>query len=177
MWVQTAPLSKAEKADFENSIWHKASFLIDENIDPEMAVWIRSSRRWHAWHVSEVGLAGKDDKQVLAYAFKHRLWLLTHDEDFLDDRRFPFHKNHGVIVLPGGDGNRDARREALKDVLGIVGYYDALFPRAKINIVTGRIWTIREHLKELGLHTRRRLRFDANGVVSEWIAEESLRAL
>jgi predicted nuclease of predicted toxin-antitoxin system len=171
MWIQMPPLSKAEIAQFNSSTWRRARFLIDENIDPEIACWIRRSKRWHADHVSEVGLAGKDDKAVFAHASKHGQWLLTHDDDFLNDRRFPLYRNHGLVVLPGGDGNHAARNEALWDVLGIVGHFDTLFPHAKIAIAPGRIWTIREHLKAEGRHLRRRLRFDVNGTVLEWVDE------
>jgi len=34
--------------------------------------------------------------------------IWTHDADFLDDRLVPEHRNPGVVVLPGGDGDQRA---------------------------------------------------------------------
>jgi hypothetical protein len=42
---------------------------------------------------------------VFAFAWRHRRILLTHDEDFWDDRRFPEHRNPGLAILPGATGN------------------------------------------------------------------------
>lgn len=167
-WLLLDPVPKKDAAS-DREIAGIAHFLVDENIDPELASWINASHIWKADHVRDVGLAGKDDKAVYAWAWKHKRWLLTHDDDFLDDRRFPFHRTHGVIVLPGGQGEIQAMREAIWDVLGILGYHAKLFTGAKIVVAPGHIWTVREHLKEEGRHTKRRIRWEANGRLSEWV--------
>ena len=167
-WQLLDPVSQKDAAS-ERDYAGIAHFLVDENIDPDLATWINQSRIWKADHVRDVGLAGKDDKAVYAWAWKHKRWLLTHDDDFLDDRRFPFHRTHGVIVLPGGQGELHAMREAIWDVLGILGYNAKLFTGAKITFSPGHIWTVREHIKEEGRHSKRRIRWEANGRLSEWI--------
>lgn len=168
-WVLLDPIPQKHTAEINREITAIGHFLVDENIDPELAAWINRSGIWKADHVRDVGLAGMDDKAVFAWAWKHKRWILTHDEDFLDDHRFPFHRTHGVVVLPGGQGESQARREALWDVLGILGYHSRLFPGAKIVVAPGRIWTVREHLKAEGKHTKRRIRWEKNGRLSEWI--------
>ena len=168
-WVLLDPIPQKYAAEVSREISGIAHFLVDENIDPELATWINDSGIWKADHVRDVGLTGKDDKAVFAWAWKHRRWILTHDEDFLDDRQFPFHRTYGVIVLPGGQGEWQARREAIWDVLGILGYSANLFPGAKIVVAPGRVWTVREHLKSEGKHTKRRIRWEKNGRLSEWV--------
>ena len=32
--------------------------------------------------------------------------LLTQDQDFWDDRQFPEHRNPGLVILPGANGNQ-----------------------------------------------------------------------
>lgn len=168
-WVPLTPLPKKQAMEIGNEVSGIAHFLVDENVDPALAEWINQSGIWKADHARDVELVGKDDKAVFAWAWKHKRWILTHDEDFLDDRRFPFHRTYGVIVLPGGQGDLSALREAIWDVLGILGYSSRLFVGAKIVVTQGHIWTVREHLKVEGRHTKRRLRWEKNGRVSEWM--------
>lgn len=168
-WVLLDALPQTHSAEVDREITGIAHFLVDENIDPELAAWINRSGTWKADHVRDVGLAGMDDNAVFAWAWKHKRWILTHDEDFLDDHHFPFHRTHGVVVLPGGQGELQARREALWDVLGILGYHARLFPGAKIVVAPGRVWTVHQHLKAEGKHTKRRIRWERNGRLSEWV--------
>jgi predicted nuclease of predicted toxin-antitoxin system len=56
--------------------------------------------------VWDAGLNGRSDETVFAYAWKHRRILLTHDDDFWNDRRFPEHRNPGVVILPGANGDQ-----------------------------------------------------------------------
>jgi len=121
-------------AEIDQEISGIAHFLVDENVDPDLADWIDRSGIWKADHVRDVGLAGKDDKAVFAWAWKHKRWILTHDDDFLDDRLFPFHRTYGVMVLPGGQCELSALREAMADVLGILGYSAKLFPSVLIRM-------------------------------------------
>ena len=54
----------------------------------------------------EEGLEGRPDEDVpMAFAWDTQCVLLTHDRDFLDDRKFPANRNPGVIVLLGGSGD------------------------------------------------------------------------
>jgi predicted nuclease of predicted toxin-antitoxin system len=47
-----------------------------------------------------VGLGGRSDEEIFAYAWREKRIIWTHDRDFLDDKRFPVHRNPGVLVLP-----------------------------------------------------------------------------
>jgi Domain of unknown function (DUF5615) len=128
----------------------KARPLVDESLGVAVTELIRS----HGWNVldaSEAGLTGHPDENVFAYALKQDRILLTHDEDFLDDRKFPFddNRNPGVIVLPSSGGNSLLLRAlglALRDMCSA----RELFRGSKISISADRVVTIRQRNLETG---------------------------
>jgi predicted nuclease of predicted toxin-antitoxin system len=63
--------------------------------------------------VDDVGLSGRSGEEVLAFAWEEQRILLTHDFDFLDDSRFPFQRNPGLVVLPGGTDSRVGLADAI----------------------------------------------------------------
>ena len=75
---------------------HKTHFPVDEDVGTEVAQFLRQ-RRYNAFFVGDVGLAGRDDTEVYAYAWRENRVLLTHDRDFLDDKKI--HCNPGMIVI------------------------------------------------------------------------------
>jgi hypothetical protein len=94
-------------------------------------------------------------------------FILTHDIDFLDDQRFPYHRNPGVIVLPGatGDGSLEL---ALVDVVRILALFADAHVGAKISVTPDRTWTIRNFLRKEGKHVQTRVRLEALGNASMW---------
>ena len=101
-----------ESAAFLKAFRKKARFLVDESLGIGVTQYLRKAG-WNVKDVSEVGLSGHSDEDVLAFAERDDRILLTHDEDFLDDRSFPPHRNPGVIILPGGSGDEAALVQAL----------------------------------------------------------------
>ena len=87
-------------SDFQRKFESKARFLVDESVGMDAARLIRD-RGWNVCYVDDVGLLGRSDEEVLAFAWKEQRILLTYDFEFLDDSRFPFHRNPGLVVLPG----------------------------------------------------------------------------
>ena len=77
-------------------------------------------------------LGYRADEDVLAYALRDDRVLLTHDRDYLDDRRFPEHRNPGVVILAGGDGDVVALVESLRWALSIVAAFREIWRRAKV---------------------------------------------
>ena len=113
---------------------HKTRFLVDEDVGIEVARFLRQ-RRYNVIFVGDVGLAGRDDTEVYAYAWRENRVLLTHDGDFLDDKKFPEHRNPGVIVLPGGGGDQAALRVGLEMALRVFGRTkEALWRKTKSTI-------------------------------------------
>lgn len=55
----------------------------------------------------DVGLLGKTE-DVSAFAWKEDRVIITHDPDFIDDRRFPPKRNPGIVLIrPGSNGRND----------------------------------------------------------------------
>jgi predicted nuclease of predicted toxin-antitoxin system len=50
-------------------------------------------------HTSEVGLQGKRDETIFAWAQRDAALIITFDEDFADRRAFPLGDHHGVVRL------------------------------------------------------------------------------
>jgi len=75
-----------------------ASFLVDENLSPKLAVWLR--RLGHkAEAVRETELKGKSDDEIIDWAENHNLIIITADLDFGE---FFYGKSlggFGVIIL------------------------------------------------------------------------------
>ena len=64
---------------------------------------------------------------MFAAAWSEGQVVVTHDADFLDNRRFPPHRNPGVILIrPGADGRDDQGRiRCLAKALRIAGDNDS----------------------------------------------------
>jgi predicted nuclease of predicted toxin-antitoxin system len=81
----------------------RARLLVDESLGPAVAEVLRGAG-WNMKFAGEVGLLGRSDEDVLAYAQRDDRFLLTHDVEFLDDRRFPPDHNPRILVLSGASG-------------------------------------------------------------------------
>ena len=159
-------ISQADASAFAAEFRKKARFLVDENMGADAAEVLRQLGCW-AKYVGDVGLCGRSDQDVFAYAWRKNLIILTHDSDFLDDHQFPFHRNPGVIVLPGAEGD-DSLEVALADVIRIVAPYGEAHVGSKISVTQDRIWTVRRFDKELGMHISSRVKLAGVGVSYEW---------
>lgn len=75
-----------------------ARFLIDEDLPRSIAETIK--RIGHeALDSRDLGLRGKTDREVFAYAQKKRAILLTADLGFASMVRFPLGTHRGIVVL------------------------------------------------------------------------------
>jgi predicted nuclease of predicted toxin-antitoxin system len=117
-WKRVELPPDKEMAAFVRDQKAKARFLVDESLGPAVAEVLRGAG-WNVKFVADVNLAGHSDEDVLAFAHRDDRILLTHDADFLDDRRFPPHRNPGVVVLPGGSGNERVLIRALGQAVSI----------------------------------------------------------
>lgn len=76
------------------------SVLLDQNISREVATWLRGLRpAWRVAHTAEVGLHGKPDEDVFAWAQCEGATIVTFDEDFADQRSFPVGRHADVVRL------------------------------------------------------------------------------
>ena len=94
---------KALLRDFEKrngfSFRRKVRYFVDENLGAGTTELLRR----HGYNVTDVwdeGLVGRPDSDLYQFARKHRRTILTHDDDFLDERLFPLRKSFGAAVFP-----------------------------------------------------------------------------
>jgi predicted nuclease of predicted toxin-antitoxin system len=138
-------------SDFQRKFESKARFLIDESVGMEASRLIRD-RGWNVCYVDDVGLMGRSDEEVLAFAWKEQRILLTYNFDFLDDSRFPFHRNPGLVVLPRATDSRLGLVDAINGVLALIGPYFKAYRGYKIRITEDGVWTIRRFNTEKRIH-------------------------
>jgi len=126
-------INKTDVADFTKNFKKKTKFLVDENLGDSTAELLRKLG-WNAKFVLEVGLEGKSDQQVFQYACRENRILLTHDNDFLHNQRFPINLTAGIIILPGASGKENTLISALAKVISIIAPFAELYERSKIII-------------------------------------------
>ena len=164
-WKPLPYATKAEEAALLAETKKKACFLIDENVDPVVTDHLREEG-WNVKDVREVGLAKRDDEEVLALAHREDRVLLTHDTDFLDDRRFPPHRNPGIAVLPSSTPDFGAFAGAVEKMLLLVGT-SRHFQRGT-KVVFARDGSLLVRSRHQGKMTETRYRFTRSGPAEIW---------
>jgi predicted nuclease of predicted toxin-antitoxin system len=149
-------LTKNHLSDFGRKFGSKARFLVDETVGIEAAKLIRD-RGWDVRYVAEVGLLERSNEEVLAFAWNEQRILLTNDFAFLDDSRFPFQRNPGLLVMPAATDSAFA--DAINAVLALIGPYFKAYLGYKIRITEDGVWTIRHFNAEEGVHQEVRVKF------------------
>jgi hypothetical protein len=116
-------------------------------------------RGWNVRYVEDLGLLDGSHEAVLAFARREQRILLTHHFDFLDDSRFPFQRNPGLVVLPGGSDSTVGVTDAINGVLALIGPYSKAYRGFKIRIAEDGVWTIRRFNTEEGVHQEISVKF------------------
>jgi|SRR2546425_3015000 len=165
-WKLLPPTTEEQSREFSR-LRQKARFLVDESLGHAVAEVLREDG-WNAVYATDVGLGGRSDEDVLAHAWRENRVLITHDRDFLDDRRFPPHRNPGIIVLPGASGAGTGLGNALRRVVSIIGPSRKAFRSFKIEIAEDGTWNISNMTRSKDVVRRWRLSFGRNGEIYEW---------
>jgi len=113
--------------------WKRTKFLVDESVGKEVADWLKEIG-WNARFVGDEGLNGRSDEDILAYAWRTKRMLIAFDRDFLDDKKFPFNRNPGVVVISGGSGNTESLIKSLQRTISVIGPFWDIFRGDKIII-------------------------------------------
>jgi predicted nuclease of predicted toxin-antitoxin system len=156
-----SPLPDAPK-ELDRRFRTKARILVDESLGSGVAKFLQD-QGCNAVYACDVGLAGKSDEEIAAYAWRENRMIWTHDRDFIDDKVLPEHRNPGVVVLPGGDGDDDAMLGGLRTALTIFGRGTHMWRKSK-SVVTadGELTMRRRDLS--GRITSARYRLTKDGV-------------
>lgn len=145
----------------------KVRFLVDESLDPTLVLAL-DELGWKAESVADVGLSGRSDEDVFAHAWRESHILLTSDKDFLDDRRFPPHRNPGVIILPNAPIDSDSFTKALREALYTIAPLGESYKGCKILISSEGVIGITSRNIETGAMEQNRFRLDDRGNTFIW---------
>jgi predicted nuclease of predicted toxin-antitoxin system len=145
----------------------KAKFLVDESLGREAAVFLRREG-WNAKAVQEANLEGHSDEDVYAFAARENRILLTHDTDFLDDRRFPPNRNPGIVVLPGASGESEPLVSAMLNMLKIIAPYREAYRESKVVFNADGTLVVRSRDHSTGAMTNTRYRLRNNAATEVW---------
>jgi len=160
-------VTEGEVAEAEKRFRKKARFLTDQDVHSETAPFLRT-HRWNVKTAQEVGLTGHDDSDLMAFAQREDRLLLTHDRDYLSDRKFPPARKGGVVILPGGAGDIRALVQALLDMLAIVAPYWNAYRGSKIVFNSDRTLSIRSRDSSSGAITTTRYRLRPHATPEMW---------
>ena len=131
----------------------------------------RRGQGYNAVFANEVGLSGHSDQDIFSNAWREKRILWTHDRDFLNDARFPEHRNPGLVILPGGDGDKRAMEVGVATALAIFGHGPALWSKTKSIVSSTGEMTIRRRNHVTGDIRVSRYRMTKGRYAEEWRAE------
>jgi predicted nuclease of predicted toxin-antitoxin system len=137
-----SPLPLDAPKELERRFRSKARILVDESLGPEVAK-ILQEQGCNAVYACDVGLTGKSDEDIAAYAWRENRMIWTHDRDFIDDKVLPEHRNPGIVVLPGGDGEQNAMLGGLRTALTIFGRGAQIWKKSKTVVTADGELTMR----------------------------------
>ncbi len=161
--LQNPDASDEARVDFKK----RTRILVDESLGREASEWLRG-QGYNVEFAGDVGLTGKSDEDVFAYASRERRIIWTHDKDFMDDHRFPEHRNPGVVVLPGGDGNQQAMAIGMIIAIRVFGQGPATWLKSKSVISPTGEMSIRRRHFDTGKITTTRYRMTPRRYAEEW---------
>ena len=167
-WKKRRWASKVEIAAYNKAHRKKAKFLLDENVDINVAFQMREYGL-NVKHVDEVGLGGRADKDVFTFARKEDRVILTHDDDFMDNRQLPIKLSPGVVKIPGGSGDEEALFNAVFQIIGMFGGRRDFYKKTKISITSEGAWAIHKFNQKKGKIEKIRWDFPKNGPPMEWV--------
>lgn len=135
----------------------RVCFLVDESMGRQVAQILRSEG-FNVRYVGDVGLIGRSDEDIFAEAWKDNRVIVTHDPNFLDNSRFPPHRNPGVVLIrPGSSGrdNRDLQVCLIRTTL-IAADHATWYRGKKLDYSSGEMLTI------ISTNGRRQIRWARN---------------
>jgi predicted nuclease of predicted toxin-antitoxin system len=151
-------LTNDQVSDFKRKFESSARFLVDESVGINAARLIRD-RGWNVCYVEDLDLLDRSHEAVLAFARREERILLTHHFDFLDDSRFPFHRNPGLVILPPVTCSTLGFTDAINGVLALIGPFFKAYRGFKIRIAEDGVWTIRRFNTQEGVHQEISVKF------------------
>lgn len=163
-WKPLPKVTPEALADLREQHRGEVRLLVDENAGPEVAEFL--SDAFNVKYVAELKLQGRPDEDVFAAAWREKRVIVTHDSDFLDNRRFPPHRTAGIIRIgPGADGRNDeGLRKCLVNALLIARYEATWYIGKKLDFTSEEHVTVQDATGK-----KRKFRFPLHGDTMEWV--------
>lgn len=160
-WKKIPVLSKEEARVTDRVLRKRARFLVDHNIG-KLAEILRELG-WNALSADDLELSSHADEDIFARGWREKRILITSDGDYLDDRKFPFHRCPGVVVIPNPTTGMNGFAYAISDILSVVGRYARAFDSEKVVLRQDGTWLVRGFSKATGRHWEATFRIDGRG--------------
>jgi predicted nuclease of predicted toxin-antitoxin system len=171
-WQLVPNPTPEETRELDWAFGKKARFLIDETLG-ESTVDALRREGWKAKSVAEVGLKGHSDEDVVALAWRDDLILLTQDHGYLDDGRFPPHRNPGIIILPDAPLDSETFANSLWTAVYVFGQVREAYRHAKITVGREGELTLRQRNLNTGAMENTRFRLGEGDKTYVWADDES----
>ena len=109
----------------------KPRYFVDENLGLGVAELIRDlgGNVTDPW---EMGMLGYKDDRVWRYAKKEKRIILSHDDDFMDERMYPIRECHGYVVFPHKEGGETPLIQKIVHLYNVVNGAGFLYRRKLI---------------------------------------------
>jgi len=140
---------EAKKARSEWRESRKTRFLADENIEP-WALHVMRYKRFDIIDCDKAKLRGLEDRQVFRKAWQLKRVLVTHDNDFLNDRLFPLRECAGLLVLPTYGAVSMEFGNLLASAATLISRGDILWLHTKVEATRGWALNVRTWEKSQG---------------------------
>jgi hypothetical protein len=161
-WKKIPLLTRKQESDFERKFRGRSRFLIDHNFAARTREHPKQ-RGFNAVTARDIKAESKSDEDVLAVAMRDRRILLTSDRDFLDEHRFPAHRNPGIVVLPAASRDYWALITAFFTILPLVGKYPPIWRQSLVQVTGDGVITITDRDHKSGARTSTRYRYTSAG--------------
>jgi predicted nuclease of predicted toxin-antitoxin system len=155
-------MTKVESEAASRALRETARFLVDENVPPELTR-LLTERGYNAKSVSDIGMRGRSDEDVLARALRDNRLLITNDDDFREERRFPEHRNPGIVIIPNGPLTDDGVITALSSMLPLVGKHRGLFAGAVVQVDRDGVLAVTSRDLDSGARVTTRYKYSSAG--------------
>ena len=167
MTWQTIDINTKDAKAFVKAVSKQSRFLIDENINPELALELRNVG-YDAIDVFGLILNGRSNEDVFAAAWREQRILMTQDRDFLDDCRFPPYRNAGIVVLPAV--NDDTLTKALVYALSVIRTGPGSWAAAKVLVSQDGTFTVKTRNHDTGVRETAHYKLRKDGPPLVWTA-------
>jgi len=112
----------------------KPRYFVDENLGQGITQLIRELGG-NVTDVWEQEMLGHKDDRVWRFAKNERRIILSHDDDFMDERKYPIRECYGYVVFPHKEGGESLLIQKAIHLYNVVSGGAGFLYRSKLNIL------------------------------------------